>query len=133
MSGTNSRGALALGGLGITPRQRRLNEIVAMEGLPPCVRRAVAEHSVNLSVVSVRAFFQSVLSQVGDPERAAEITMRKLLESEQREIGMFAAEYQRRYRLPLPAVAANATILRYGALRSRRRVRAGMIRGFGLA
>lgn len=114
-------------------REARQNEMRAMEALPGVVAAAIGENATNLAATSVLRYFQSVLRQIGDPNRAALATVRKLRDLEAGELAVFAGEFKGLHKLPLPHVAANATVLRYGSIRSRRRVRAGMIRGFGLA
>lgn len=130
--GTNTTSRLGLGGSGTTNRERRVNEMLAMERMPPRLCAVVGENTTNLAATSVLAYYRSILAQIGDPERAEAITARKVRELEAGEITVFAGEYLGRHGVPLPHVAAQATVLRYGAERRPKRSRLGMIRGFGL-
>lgn len=125
---TNTTSRLGTSAVGATWREARVNEMAAMERLPEALREVVRQNNTNLGTTSVLAYFQSILRQVGDPEQACAITARKLRVLEAGDVEVFAGEYKAAY--GVRHVPDGISIMRYGALRPRRRHPA--ITGFGM-
>ena len=115
-----------------TWREARRIDLVAFDSLPGPIRRQLDENNLKLSSATVLAYFQSIERQVGSL-RALDVTLRKMRELEANEILVFSGEHKASFGYPLPHVAAQATILRYGPLGARPRHRHPRIRGIGLA
>lgn len=121
-----------------TMRQLRIYEMAALEQLPPSVRFLLSELAINLAAWKVLAYYRSIASQAvtlgGSPFDAEIWTLRKLAALEAQDIDAFAALYRARHGAPLPHAAASVSVLRYGPLGPRGRVRASQAlarRGLG--
>lgn len=133
-SGNNYTGKMGISSGGATTwdEARRL-DMHAFDRLPPLVQAALMANITNLSCVSVLRFFQASASRIGS-NGAEQATVRKLAELEAGELSVFAGGFKAAWRVPLPHVAAQVSILRYGPVSSKRRGRRSpRIRGFGLA
>lgn len=113
-------------------REARIMDLHAFDRLPPALRRRINENNLKVSSVSVLQYLQSVERQVGHEAKALFITMEKLDALEANELLAFSGEHKGLFNCPLPHVAAQATILRYGVLGARTRHRRPRITGFGL-
>jgi hypothetical protein len=117
---------------GMTWRAARRLDLEAFDRLHPALRRRINENNLKISSDSVLRYFVNIDGQIQNPARTLLITMRKIDTLEENEIQVFSGEHKAEFGYPLPHVAAQATILRYGALGARTRHRRPRITGFGL-
>ena len=111
----------------------RFLDMEVLERLPAQVQAALRSNNTNLSAVSVLRFYEQASMRRGAQAAIGE-TIRKVEELEANELAVVAGEFKAAWRLPLPHVAAQVSILRYGSARAKRRGRRmPRIRGFGLA
>ena len=115
-----------------TWRQARILEMQCFDALPDLLRVMLNENHLTLSSDTVLLYFQSIDRQTSYSQ-ALRVTAAKLKDLEANEILVFSGEHKASFGYPLPHVAAQATILRYGPVGARPRHRHLRIRGFGLA
>lgn len=110
---TNHSGARTL-------HQLRRADMAALERLPRHVRWMLKEFNINLDVCAVEAYYLSIARQAqqagGSAMDAEAWTLRKLMQIEASDIDKFSIIHKGRYGYPLPHVAAEVSVLRYGPL-----------------
>ena len=99
----------------------------AFEALPPAVRRRMQEHAYDAWAVNA-LFLWRAFRRAGGGARAERRLLRYLDECEALERAAFSDIFRREHGVPLPHIAAAATVLRYAPVpasrplvRSRRR------------
>jgi len=84
----------------------------AYDALPPAVRRRIHQHAYDAWSVNALILWRQFRRQTGCSKRAERRLLRYLDECEALEREAFAEAYRLQHRLPLPHVAAGATVMR---------------------
>lgn len=110
----------------VTPREgmwRRIagNDWAAFEALPPAVRARVREHAYDAWAVNALVLWRMFRRRTASNAHAERRLLRYLDECEALERAAFSDALRQDHGAPLRHVAARATVLRYGAERTRRR------------
>jgi hypothetical protein len=105
------------------------DEWAALEALPPIVRLRVQEGVYDAWVVNTLMLWRIFHRQTANRARAEKRLLRYLDECEALELAAFDAAYRKTYRLPLPHVAADASVLRMHDFREEWRNRSSSVDG----
>ena len=84
----------------------------AYEALPPAVRRRIHQHAYDAWSVNALILWRHFRRKTACSQRAERRLLRYLDECETLEREAFAEAYRREHGLPLPHVAARATVMR---------------------
>jgi hypothetical protein len=84
----------------------------AYDALPPAVRRRIHQHAYDAWSVNALILWRQFRRQTGCSKRAERRLLRYLDECEALEREAFTEAYRLKHRLPLPHVAAGATVMR---------------------
>lgn len=93
------------------------DEWAAYEALPPAVRRRLQEHAYDAWAVNALILWRMFRRQTASSRRAERRLLRYLDACEMMERAAFAAVQQNRFGMPVPHIAARATVLRYAVAR----------------
>ncbi|MBY0329938.1 MAG: hypothetical protein K2X49_04640 [Acetobacteraceae bacterium] len=88
------------------------DEWAAFDALPAVIRRRIQDHAYDAWSVNALILWRAFRRQTGSSARAARRLLRWLDDCEAVERAAFAEAYRARYGLPLPHVAACATVQR---------------------
>lgn len=84
----------------------------AYDALPPAIRRRIQGHAYDAWSVNTLILWRRFRRQTACSKQAERHLLRYLDECEALEREAFADAYRRRHRLPLPHLAARATVMR---------------------
>ena len=85
----------------------------AFDALPPAIRHRLQEHAYDAWAVNALTLWRRFRRKHASSERALRSLLRYLDECEALERAAYAEVYRHRHGLPLPHLAAGASVLRY--------------------
>lgn len=116
-SSVSRRHRVAVASNDVSPREtmwRRWggDEWAALEALPLSVRIRLQEHAYDAWTINALMLWRMFRRQTANSERAERRLLRYLDECEEMERAAADADYRKAYGMPLPHVAASASVLR---------------------